>query len=126
MRFRDNWPQLHRVVQSFSVHARALWIGWILLPLFTGVQAKAHDPGISTAQGEVRADVLILVTGFSPLDVQQLLPPALRTDERWSETEFAAAYDQLMVIAPQLWEVRFGDAPQTPRKASVELQPGDS
>lgn len=86
----------------------------------------AHDPGISTAQGELRADRLELTTGFAPADAQHLLPPAVRTEEQWSPAEFEAVRDQLRAIARQLWEVRAGDVLLTPREANVELLPGDN
>lgn len=88
--------------------------------------ARAHDPGISTAQGELRASELSLVTGFAPADVEQLLPPNVPRAERWGQAEFDAVQEHLRKIAPQLWEVRAGDALLTPREATVELLPGDN
>jgi hydrogenase/urease accessory protein HupE len=86
----------------------------------------AHDPGISTAQGEVRGDAIVLVTGFAPADIQQLLPPSLRSDGTWSESEFQAAHDGLLGIAPGLWEVRAAGTDLSARDIKVELLPGDS
>ena len=104
---------------------RMRWVLGIVCGLFAAL-AHAHDPGISTAQGELRADSLVLTTGFAPADVQQLLPPASRHDGAWTSTEFDAAHAQLLAIAPQLWEVRAGERRLTPRDARVELLPGDS
>ncbi len=95
--------------------------GWFLATI-----ARAHDPGISTAQGELRAGVLALTTGFAPADVQQLLPPALRHDGTWTQVEFEAAKAQLIAIAPQLWEARAGETTMAPRSVRVELLPGDN
>jgi len=95
--------------------------GWLMAAL-----ARAHDPGISTAQGELRADTLTLVTGFAPADVQQLLPPVLRSGGSWTQVEFDAAHEQLRVLAPQLWEIRMGEATVAPRTFRVELLPGDN
>ena len=87
---------------------------------------RAHDPGISTAQGELRADALILATGFAPADVQQLLPVGDRSEGSWSQAEFDAVHDRLLAIAPRLWEVRRGEALLTPRDIRVELLAGDN
>ncbi|MBI4624119.1 MAG: hypothetical protein HY736_13000, partial [Verrucomicrobia bacterium] len=35
--------------------------------------AQAHDAGISTVQGHVRADAIELVAGFAPADAQQFV-----------------------------------------------------
>lgn len=87
---------------------------------------RAHDPGISTATGEVRADRIAITTGFAPADVQQLLPKELRTDSAWTEGDFAAARDALRAIAPRLWEARVGEAVLTPSETRVELSAGDN
>lgn len=97
-----------------------------LLGLAGGSLLRAHDPGISTAQGELRADGLALTTGFAPADAQQLLPASARKDEKWTSVEFEAVHDQLLAIAPQLWDVRSRDATLTPRDVRVELLPGDN
>src|SRR5258706_9598871 len=86
--------------------------------------AKAHDPGISTAMGEVRADTIAITTGFAPADVQQLLPKELRTAGQWTEGDFVAARDALRTIAPRLWEARSGEAVLAPRETRVELAAG--
>ncbi len=107
---------------------RRLW-RLVIAVLATGVLisgARAHDPGISTAQGELRADALLLTTGFAPADVQQLLPPALRHDGSWTQAEFDAAQGALRELAPRIWEVRAGETSVTPREARVELLPGDN
>lgn len=61
------------------------FLGWL-----GGSAARAHDPGISTAQGELRSDALVLTTGFAPLDVQHLLPPEARSGETWNLSDFEA------------------------------------
>lgn len=105
---------------------------WWKLSLLLGlaiaatVTARAHDPGISTAQVEVRTDALVLTTGFAPADIQQLLPPEQRSDGTWTQSEFEAARDGLRAIAPLLWEVRRGDTLLVPRASRVELLPGDN
>jgi hydrogenase/urease accessory protein HupE len=112
-----------QLARGFATRAgRILELSWLMIvgTLF------AHDPGISTAQGELRSDVLILTTGFAPADAQQLLPPASRTDERWTSTEFEAVRNQLVALAPQLWDVRSGERKLLPRDARVELLPGDN
>src|SRR5436190_1281861 len=87
-------------------------------------QSHRHDPGISTAMGEVRADTIAITTGFAPADVQQLLPKELRTAGQWTEGDFVAARDALRAIAPRLWEARSGEAVLTPRETRVELAAG--
>ena len=98
----------------------------LVLALIVTAAARAHDPGISTAQVEVRADALVLTTGFAPADVQELLPASQRSDGTWTQTEFDAAHAELRAIAPLLWQVRRGDAPLLPRESRVELLPGDN
>jgi hydrogenase/urease accessory protein HupE len=100
-------------------------VAWVLGGVFA-VGAFAHDPGISTAQAEVRVDALAITTGFAPADAQQLLPADQRTEERWSQAEFDAAHETLLQLAPKLWEVRSGDTVLTPRDVRVELLAGDN
>lgn len=100
-----------------------------LLTLLVAMQAWlacAHDPGISTAQGEIRGDVLTLTTGFAPADAQHFLPEAMRRDGTWSQADFELVRDALRVLAPQLWDVRSGERPLPPGNAGVELLPGDN
>lgn len=87
---------------------------------------RAHDPGISTVQATVHPDRIEWVNGFAPADAQLLLPPAARTDEKWSEVEFEAARDALYRLAPDLWTARAGETPVSPRVVRVELAPGDA
>ncbi len=102
-----------------------MWLT-LLATVLPGPATWAHDAGISTAQGELREDALVLTTGFAPADAEQLLPAAARTNETWTETEFAAAHDRLLEIAPQLWEVRSGETLLVPREKRVELLAGDN
>ena len=88
--------------------------------------ARAHDPGISTAQGEMRASGLTLTTGFAPADVAHLLPASAPRAEKWGPAEFEAVREQLLAIAPRLWEVRAGETPLPVREVRVELLPGDN
>ena len=103
----------------------------LLTILFLGIclwagRLWAHDPGISTAQGELRGEVLTLVTGFAPADVEQFLPEADRSGRSWTQVEFDAAQERLLAVAPQLWEVRAGDAVVPPRDVKVQLAAGDN
>ena len=102
-------------------------IAWVTLFLFgASGHAFAHDAGLSTAQGELRADVLVLTTGFAPADADYFLPPASRRGGTWSAEDFEAVREQLDALAPQLWEVRSGDSLLPPRGTGVELLPGDN
>jgi hydrogenase/urease accessory protein HupE len=94
--------------------------------LSCALPARAHDPGISTVQGEVRKDAIELIAGFAPADVEQLVPPDKRSEERMTDEEFAKVKPLLEAIAPRLWEVRAGETVLAPRETSVQLLPGDS
>lgn len=87
---------------------------------------RAHDPGISTVQGELRAGVLELTVGFAPADAQLLLPPQARTTANWTEAEFTAAKAALQALAQELWEARVGVAPVMPAETQVNLADRDS
>lgn len=97
-----------------------------VVALVAAVSAHAHDPGISTAQGELRSGYLALTTGFAPADIEALLPPASPRAERWGQAEFDAAREHLVALAPRLWEARAGETRLTLRDARVELLPGDN
>ena len=97
-----------------------------VLALGGGVFARAHDPGISLAQAQVLADRIEIATGFAPADAQQLLPPAVRPEGRWTPEEFSAAQPALLALAPRLWELRAGDSAVMPRESRVQLESGDN
>ncbi len=88
--------------------------------------ARAHDPGISTAQGQLRAAVLEIAVGFAPADAEQLLPPEARVSGKWTPAEFVAAQPLLAELAPQIFEVRAGGVELAPRETRVELAAGDA
>ncbi len=104
---------------------RVIHVARILLAL--GATAlRAHDPGISTMQGELRADALVLVTGFAPADAALFLPPAARKEGSWDQADFDAVQAELLRVAPRLWEVKSGGTVLTPREQGVQLLPGDN
>jgi hydrogenase/urease accessory protein HupE len=86
----------------------------------------AHDPGLSTAQADLRGGSLYLVNGFAPADAQEFLPVTLRREGSWTQADFEAAQEQLLAVAPQLWEVKAGERPVAPRDIRVELLPDDN
>ena len=95
--------------------------------LAAGATLWAHDPGISTAQGVLRADALELTTGFAPADAQLFVPPEARTtNRRMTAAEFEVVRPGLETVAPQLWEATADGKPLVPRETSVRLLPGDS
>jgi hydrogenase/urease accessory protein HupE len=96
------------------------------LLLWAAVSLRAHDPGISTVQVEVRADALVLVNGFAPADAAMFLPPEKRTEGSWSEAEFEAAKPGLSAIAPGLWRVKVDGREVGPATSLVQLLPGDN
>jgi hydrogenase/urease accessory protein HupE len=87
---------------------------------------RAHDPGISTAQGELGAGRLDLITGFAPADVESLLPASVPRAGQWGQEEFEAVREHLVRLAPQLWEVREGERVLPLQNLRVELLPGDN
>lgn len=103
---------------------RYLTISLIFFGLIVSVEA--HDPGISTAQGQVRAGVLELTTGFAPADARNLLPEAERPSIKWSAADFERLKGQLRTLAPLLWEVRSGTHALSPSEVRAELLPGDN
>jgi hydrogenase/urease accessory protein HupE len=86
----------------------------------------AHDPGLSTAQGHLRAGTIEITTGFAPADVQEFLPPEVRSFERWEQSDFEAVRDLLEAIVPQLWEASIDGTALPPAAGRVELLPADN
>lgn len=100
---------------------------WLLIGLaLVACAVRAHDPGISSVQGTLRADVLELVAGFAPADAEQFVPPESRTTGKMTPAEFVAVAPLLESAAAQLWEARTGDTVLVPRSARVQLLPGDN
>mgnify|MGYP001548697146 FL=1 len=104
---------------------RGFLFGLFVYTCFAGT-LWAHDPGISTAQGRLRAGVLELTVGFAPADAQQLLPPEARTSGKWTQNEFDAARELLTELAPHLWAVSVDGIAIAPRETRVQLAAGDS
>ncbi len=96
-----------------------VWLAWL-------VPARAHDPGISTVQGEVRQDAIEFESGFAAADVEQLVPPDRRSEGRMTDEEFAKVKSLLEALAPKLWELRAGDTVIAPRETGVQLMAGDN
>jgi hydrogenase/urease accessory protein HupE len=117
-RVSRRWVRIFLCARVFVLSGILGWLG--------GGVTLAHDPGISTAQGELRSDALVLTTGFAPLDVQHLLPPESRSGETWNLSDFEAVRGALTLIAPQLWEARLGEVALVPRAVRVQLLAGDN
>ena len=116
---------------SSAVIPRACFrvVAWSVIALLVcclTANVRAHDPGISTAQGELRSDSLIITTGFAPADAQFLLPVEQRSENKWTESDFETVRPHLMVVAPLIWDVRSGETRLVPRDAKVELLPEDN
>ena len=87
---------------------------------------RAHDPGLSTVQGEWRGGSLTLTTGLAPADVEALLPPEAPRAPQWGPAEFEAVRPLLFQLAARLWEVRRGAQLLEQADVHVELLPGDN
>ncbi|MFM7749407.1 MAG: HupE/UreJ family protein [Opitutaceae bacterium] len=98
----------------------------VLTALILPLVLRAHDPGISTAQGEWSGGALVLTTGFAPVDIQTLLPGSFPRHDVWGQAEFEAARPLLLALAPGLWELVVSGAKVPVREVSVELLPGDN
>ncbi|MFZ9746113.1 MAG: HupE/UreJ family protein [Opitutaceae bacterium] len=103
---------------------RGLGVGLALGLLGAGL--RAHDPGLSTMQGEWRGGSLTLTTGFAPADVEALLPPEAPRAPQWGPAEFEAVRPLLFHLAARLWEVRRGARVLEQADVRVELLPGDN
>lgn len=88
--------------------------------------ARAHDPGISTAEVQLQRDRLVIVNGFAPDDARLFLPRENRSDDRWAEDTFEEVRPLLLPSAPLLWEIRAGGEVLRPRESTVQLLPGDN
>ena len=98
---------------------------WLALGLLAA-GLRAHDPGLSTVQGEWRGGSLTLTTGFAPADVEALLPPEAPRAPQWGPAEFEAVRPLLFQLAARLWEVRRGARVLEQADVRVELLPGDN
>lgn len=99
--------------------------GWVAL-LWLAVAAQAHDPGLSTAQGQLIGGRLEITVGFAPADAEQLLPPESRATGKWTPAEFVAAQPLLEGLAPQVLELSAGGKPVAPSETRVQLASGDA
>ena len=124
--FAGAFKRLSRQLFSLTLAMKLFRVVYVVLGLGLSLLGRAHDPGLSTAQGELSADRISLTTGFAPADAQQFLPESARKDEKWTTIEFDAVHNQLLTIAPQLWEVRSGGVLLVPQDVRVELLPGDN
>lgn len=102
-----------------------LWFAVVVAWCAAG-SSWAHDPGISTAQGQLRAGTFEIAVGFAPADAEQLLPPEARATGTWTQAEFVAAQPLLAGLAPQILELRTSAGAVAPRETRVELAAGDA
>lgn len=100
-------------------------VGWVAV-LWFAAAARAHDPGLSTAQGQLVGGRLEITIGFAPADAEQLLPPESRVSGKWTPAEFVAAQPLLAGLAPQILELSAGGKPVTPSETRVQLASGDA
>ncbi len=107
-----------------GMSARVVLLLSFLIAVTIGV--RAHDPGLSTAQADLREGAVFITNGYAPADVQEYLPMTLRRDGSWTQEDFEAAHEALIGVAPDLWEVRTGGRRLTPASVRVELLPEDN
>jgi hydrogenase/urease accessory protein HupE len=99
----------------------------ISLALLLSAPLRAHDPGLSTTQVEVRRDTLVVTEGFAPNDVRVLLPLEARSASMsWTSSEFGQAAPYLKALAPRLLEIRCEGRVLQWRDVSVSLASGNS
>jgi hydrogenase/urease accessory protein HupE len=107
-------------MNGFRFFVSILWV------LAAGVLARGHDPGISSAQGQVRANTIEILMGFAPTDAEQLLPPESRVSGKWTQAEFIAVQPLLAGLATEMLELRAGGVVVAPRETRVQLAAGDA
>lgn len=112
-----------RVSPYPSLRRAAVWL--LALGLWVA-GLRAHDPGLSTVQGDWRGGSLTLTTGFAPADVEALLPPEAPRAPQWGPAEFEAVRPLLFLLAARLWEVRRGARLLEQVDVHVELLPEDN
>jgi hydrogenase/urease accessory protein HupE len=120
--------------QREALRRRGRWTRWTkagaglvaLAGFFLAPRAHAHDPGISTVQGEIRKDEIEFDSGFAPADAEAMVPASSRGGGRMTAEEFEKVRPLLEQLAPRLWELRDGDTVITPKETRVQLLPGDS
>jgi hydrogenase/urease accessory protein HupE len=87
---------------------------------------RAHDPGLSTVEGEWRPDGLELTTGFAPADAARFLPPNILPPEEWTAAEFERVWGELASAGAGLWELQSGGRIVAPIELRVTLASNDT
>jgi hydrogenase/urease accessory protein HupE len=100
---------------------------FLTLALIIAVPLRAHDPGLSTTQVELRPDGIVVTVGFAPNDLRGLLPEtgAVRPSN-WSQSDFAEAKPSLGLLGYSLFEVRDATGALPWVHESVSLAAGNS
>jgi hydrogenase/urease accessory protein HupE len=88
--------------------------------------ARAHDPGLSTAEVDARKENFSIVTGLSPADARQLLPPERRPPGEFSSGDVAIWRERWADVGPGLWEVRSNGRVIAPRETLVQVNAADA
>jgi hydrogenase/urease accessory protein HupE len=97
------------------------------LAFVVAVPLQAHDPGLSTAQVQLKPDGIVAVVGFAPNDIRVLLPQGLSTSaSNWSQADFAAAKPSLELLGETLFQVRDSAGVLPWAHESVSLAAGNS
>jgi hydrogenase/urease accessory protein HupE len=96
----------------------------LTLPLLAAAPLRAHDPGLSTTQVAVGAQVLTARIGFAPGDLRTLLAgePSVPAASAWTPADLASARTSLEALAPRLVEIRSESGPVAWRRVSVSLE----
>ncbi len=99
----------------------------VALSLLAAASLRAHDPGLSTTQVEVRRDTLVATVGFAPNDVRMLLPAQERSyPSSWTTSDFDAAAPRLRELGAGLLEIRSPSGALPWTGVAVSLASGNS
>jgi hydrogenase/urease accessory protein HupE len=80
---------------------------FLCLALLVAAPLRAHDPGLSTTQVDLKADGMVATVGYAPNDIRGLLPASSTArPSSWSPSDFAAAKPSLELLGRSLFEVR--------------------
>jgi len=87
---------------------------------------RAHDPGLSTVEGEWGPGGLELINGFAPADAAHFLPAGTAISEQWTPEEFERLREPLVAAGRELWQLEAGGRQVAPMEVRVEFVTADA